>query len=328
MTLKTVLHTSISDLGVIEPLRHNPHAKEAEAIAKVHCQRLGIHLDNFDGYNSMSAFLYPRTSLERLVAIITIMNLLYYIDEAFERHERVEEDPEENLYLRKVFQSCVPILLYGETPKTDNVIHGGCKLIHDLLAPLTTVDWLKRFVGTIGEHLMSTTYTLKDVIESNADDMLEKYIDLRRLDCGMNPTMNMAELAYGFYLPDTVKAHPFIKQVEAATANIAGLMNDLFSYEKEVIEYGSRFNLIAVLMDYKQLTFEDAVAESVAIVNQNTNDFLRLKDAIPSWENKATEDMVRQYVDALEDQISATWYWQQTTDRYRSPTSPFPELRI
>ena len=328
MALEAVLHTSISDLLVINPQRRNPHAKEAEVISKDYGQRLGIHLDNFDGYNSMSAFLYPRASLERLVAIISIMNLLYYVDEAFERHARLEEDPQENDYLRKVFESSVPILLYGQAPSTDNKIHHGCKLIHDLVAPLTTIDWLKRFVKAISEHLVSTTYTLDDVVESDADDALKKYIGLRRLDCGMNPTMLMIELAYGFYLPDSVRVHPFIQQVEAATANIAGLMNDLFSYEKEVIEYGSRFNLVAVLMDYKQLSFADAVAESVGIVNQNTYDFLRLRNEIPSWGDKAIDDMVCRYVDALEDQISATWHWQQTTDRYHSMTSPFPELRI
>jgi hypothetical protein len=312
---------------LIDPQKVNPHSEEAQAIAKTLCKDAGIHLSTFDGYNTMSAFLYPNASLERLVGLIVIMNFLYYIDEVYERHERQETDRNEDIYLREVFDHCVQIILYGKMPDRKHELYDASLMIHKTVLPLTNERWFKGFIIVILQHLKSTTYNLEDILDENNDDPIEAYIALRELDCGMRPTMHMIEFANNFYLSDEVKAHPYIRSVEEPTANIAGLMNDIISYEKEVLQFNSRFNLVALLEDYKELSFEAAVHEAVKIVNQNTNDFLEREKQIPDFGDEKTNEIVRQYVQGLRDQINATWHWQMATDRYRSPNSPYPELR-
>lgn len=317
----------LSDVYLIGPKTTNLFAKQAEATAREKSQAAGIYIDTFEGYNNMCSFLFPEASQERLVALIMVMNFLYYVDEVYERHARQEPDPEEDKALRYIFSKCIQIMVTGEMPNEDHPLYRGSLAIHNEMVPLTNAEWLQRFLNVIVEHLKSTTYTLEDILHIQGGDPIEQYIALRELDGGMRPTMRMIEFANDFYLPDEIKTHPFIRRIEEPVASIGGLMNDIFSYEKEVIAYGSRFNLIALYEDHYDCSFAEAVHETVAVVNRYTADFLKLEKSIPEWPDEATNTLVRNYVRGLRHQVNATWYWQVSTDRYRSSTSPFPELR-
>lgn len=318
----------LSDILLLDPKKLNPHADLAQRIAKQHCKNAGIYVPTFDGYNTMCAYLFPDASLERLVALIMIMNFFYFVDETYERHERQGNNKDEDMYLRTIFDNCVQVMLYGKLPATEHQLYRACLVIHRFVLPLTNETWLKNFISVTIQHLKSTTYTLEDILNAEGGDPIEQYVALRELDGGMRPTMRLIEFANNFYLSDEIKMHPYIRSVEEPTASIGGLMNDIFSYEKEVTAYGSRFNLVALLEDYHHLSFEKAVHQAVEIVNQHTRNFLAREQAIPKWENEETNQTIRRYVQCLRNQINATWHWQISTDRYRSKTSPFPELRI
>lgn len=316
----------LSDIKQIDDKKINPYAEEAQVRAKELCQKAGIYLPYIDTYNTMSPFLYPDASLERLVALIFIMNFLYYVDESYERHARQETDRQEDLYLRGVFENCAQIMLTGTMPNDSHPLYAACLVAHKVISPLSNVTWFRQFLRFILEHLLSTTHTLDDVATTN-NDPVDAYMVLRELDCGMHPTMRLIEFANNFYLPDVVRTHPDIQRMEGATASIAGLANDIFSYENEVLQYNSRFNLVAILEDNRGLSFTEAVHEAVKIVNQYTDTFLGKERHLPDFGDRAINQMTAEYVQGLRDQINATWHWQMSTDRYRSPASPFPELR-
>lgn len=320
-------HLGISDLKLVNAKRVNPRADEAEAIAEKLCRDAGIHLSTFDGYHTMSAYLFPDATVERLVASILITDFLYYVDDMYERHARKVRDNDEDMRLRQVFDRCIQIMLYGDMPEDSHELYDASLMIHNYVLPLTTIEWFKRFINVTSQHLKSTTYTLKDIIEEGKDP-IEAYIALRELDGGMRPTMHLIEIANDCHLPDEVKYHPYIRSVEEPTANVGGLMNDIISYGNEVIKYGSRFNLVALLEDYRNLTFEEAVSEAVRIVNYNTDLFLERSQQIPDFGDEETNKLVARYVDSLLDEINAAWHWQLSTDRYRSPNSPYPEFRV
>lgn len=318
---------TLSDIKLVNRKRVNPQAKEAEAIAEKLCRDANIHLSTFDGYHTMSAFLFPDATVERLVASILITDFLYYVDDMYERHAKKIRNVDDDMYLRDVFDHCVQIMLYGAMPDDTHELYDASLMIHNYVLPLTTLEWLTRFINVTLQHLKSTTYTLDDIINED-NDPIEAYIALRELDGGMRPTMHLIEIANDCHLPDDVKYHPYIRSVEEPTANVGGLMNDIISYGNEVIKYGSRFNLVALLEDFRDLTFEEAVHEAILIVNQNTDIFLARSQQIPDFGDEDTNKLVARYVDSLLDEINATWHWQLSTPRYRSPDAPYPELRV
>lgn len=314
---------TLSDLLVIAPVQINPQAEEAERIIEDYCRKLGIWLPHFQEYTTMSSYLFPRASVERLVAIDIFTNLLYFIDDVFDRNKPSQVG---EIEMRKVFENCVAAMQYGIVPEDDHMLYATCLELHRQFAALNSQAWIDRLTDSLLQHFKATTYSIDDILKLGGDAVTQ-YIAIRELDSGMRPTMSLIELAYGIYLPDEVLNHTVIRRLTLRTARVGGLMNDIFSYEKEVLALGSRFNLIAVLMESQHLSFDEAVHVAVGMLNEFIAGFLEMENELPTWDDPKTNRLVQQFVEGLKDQIIATWHWQMSTNRYRSPNSPFPELR-
>lgn len=60
---------SLSDFHNIDSLCINPHFEEALCPSEDYAKRFEIWLPNYHTYSSMSDYLYPRASVERLITI-------------------------------------------------------------------------------------------------------------------------------------------------------------------------------------------------------------------------------------------------------------------
>ncbi len=139
--------------------------------------------------------------------------------------------------------------------------------------------------------------------------------------------ISLIEVALDILIPDEVLQHPQLQRLTQLTTRFFGFSNDLFSYEKEVLRLGSRFNLIAVLMEAKQLSFAEAVHETIVLLNREAVEFFELESNLPVREEPHLNEAARLDANGLKAQIIAAYHWQYSTNRYRSPHSPFPELR-
>lgn len=317
----------LSGINVRSEARINPSASLAEGLIEQKCREFGIWLPQLEHYTTMSSQLYPQTSTERLVAIGLYMNFLFYVDDSYDRHRKAAPSPQEEIAMRKVFENCVNIMLYGRQPTGEHILYPVCFEMRRLFLEHTDQRWLSRLVQSTLAHLNSSTYTLNDII-GRSDDITNSYISLRVLDSGMYPTIDCLEFAQDIFLPDEIIHHDYLRQMRQNVSKVGALSNDLFSFTKEIIGTNSRFNLVCVLMDYERLSFEQAVSRSVDIVNRAIDDFYRDAENIPQWGDSKIDRMVPLYIRGLEDQIVASWHWQISTNRYRSPDSPFPELRV
>lgn len=81
-------------------------------------------------------------------------------------------------------------------------------------------------------------------------------------------------------------------------------------------------------MDSEGLSFAEAVDTMVCMVNRYIDEFVRGSANPPLWPDPREQAMVKAYIEGLHDLISAAWHWELSTNRYRSPDSPFPELRM
>lgn len=177
------------------------------------------------------------------------------------------------------------------------------------------------------KHLRSVTSGINDIFDDNGVMSVSKYIQLRQADSGIESMISMIEVALDILIPDEVLYHPQIQYLAQLTNRFFGFSNDLFSYEKEVLRLGSRFNLIAVLMEAEGLSFAEAVHETIVLINREAVEFFELESNLPVWEEPHFNEAARLYATGLKDQIIAAYHWSYSTNRYRSPHSPFPELR-
>lgn len=318
-------YLTLSDINVIAPAQIHPQAAEVQRIVEDHCMRLGIMRPNYHEYTTMSSYLFPRTSIERLVAINILMNLLYYIDDVYDRHQATgNENPD---HLAQVFKEGIAAFRTGAASTLNDPVIDVCLELHRQFSALTSPAWLDRLIHSLLNHLKSTLVDSESVKYEGRLNINE-YLALRDHDSGMQPTIDIIEFAEDIFLPDSLLLHPYLRRMRLATARIGGLLNDLFSYTKEVVALGSDFNLVTVMMDDLDCTFDEAVHYIVHLLNIYIKDFLDAEKDSPLWIDPAANTMIQKYVQGLRDQVIASWHWQMSTNRYRSPLSPFPELRV
>jgi len=166
-------------------------------------------------------------------------------------------------------------------------------------------------------------------VEKAADGTidLQSYMLWRDDDSGMYPHIDLIEFADDFVLPETVVTHPTLLRLRRNCNRIAGLMNDVFSYYKEIVVEGSRFNLVNLIQQNTGVGLKEAVEEAINIVNAYIVEFQELEKQVSHWDT-ATQFAVKKYIEGMRSQISGSWHWQIYTLRYRSPHSPFRELLV
>ncbi len=326
------LHT-LSDLEVIGPVQIHPKAEEAERRIELYCHQLGIRLPHFDEYTTMSSYLFPHATLERLVVIDVLTNLLYYIDDVYSmnRGENERDDALDSSTMMTIFTNCLVILRCGTLQDGKPVdlsepLYRTMKALHHDMLSMSSQLWVDRLVKSLEDHFRHSLLPVDNIMTDGRLD-LDKYVYVREHDSGMHPTIDLLEFGLDIFIPDEIRKHPVINTLRICTMRIGGLMNDIFSYHKEVVKLSSHFNLIVVFMQSEGLSFDEAVDRAVEYVNGFTRTFLEYENKLPDFGDEKLNRDVALYVMGLRDQIIATYHWQMSTNRYRSADSPFPELR-
>jgi len=266
----------------------------------------------------MSPYLFPRTNLGRLTTMTLMFNFLYFIDDIYDRHDPSIIDSQGDK-AQAILESASVFAGMSE-PTPGNRLHEACWDLRRRFLQSATPKWFQRFVGSLKNHLTGSIEESTDATPLSLHD----YLEIRYADAGMRPTMNMIEFAYDTYLSPEELEDQQIRRAQKDCALFASLSNDIFSYEKEVIAHQSNFNLIPVLMHQEGCGFQVAVHKAVEMVNGYAEDFLAVES---EFEGRPLSESIANYVQGIRDQFIASWHWQMSTPRYRSPDSPFPELR-
>ncbi|MFC5799328.1 terpene synthase family protein [Streptomyces formicae] len=314
---------SIYDLIVPGGKQINPHAEAAEAVAHQEGAALGIDLPHSHEYATMSAYLFPHAATDRLMAIILLNNILFYVDDMFSSL-RYSPTDRRNEALR-TYRQCIRVFRGDNTPRAGDRLGAAFLRLRTVMLQMAPEAAMKRLPDSLERHLAATLTPRSSIATGRRMDM-NHYIQVRKHDCGMGVVINLIEFSEGMSLDDTVWANPLVARCRDELILLGGLMNDIFSYDKEVRE-GQPFNLVCVLMEHAGCDENAALRRAISMVNEVSVKFLAHLKHPALVELVKTEPDLRHYLCGLHDQASASFHWQMDTNRYRSPQSPFPELR-
>lgn len=308
---------TLSDVQIVGDARINPAHHEVDIAVKEFCAKHNILSPNYAGYSTMSFYLYPHADVEYLTAIDILMNTLYYIDDEVNNETMLEEDIEG----RNTFRRALHILQTGQGVDESNSFYNVWFELHQRFRSLTSQRTLDRIVNAL-KYLLASTYSLAS-FSDNGHITPDHFIKLRLHLSGMQVCTEIAAFVHDLELEEITQKHPLINQMIDDTAFYGAMLNDVFSYHKEITA-GSKLNLIAVLMEHHNWSVHQAVHHVVEMLNERVTRFKETKTKVNI---QHSGDSVDTYVQALEDILSASWHWQYSTNRYRSPDSPIPELR-
>ncbi|MFI1393512.1 germacradienol/geosmin synthase [Streptomyces sp. NPDC020681] len=149
------------------------------------------------------------------------------------------------------------------------------------------------------------------------------YTEMRRLTFGSDLTMLLCRLRHEQQLPPEVLRSATVRTLESSIADYACLINDLFSYQKEIEFEGEVHNAVLVVQSFFDCDYPTGVRIVDDLMRGRLRQFLHVKEnELPVlYEDFGLDDGGRAAVDAyvreLEDWAAGILNWHRGVRRYR-----------
>jgi len=209
----------------------------------------------------------------------------------------------------------------GETVPPANALEAGlAELWNRTAQPMPSED-RQVFRDVVERMTASWLWELQNHIEQRIPDPVD-YIEMRRNTFGSDMTMNLARITQCGGLPAQLFATSRMIQLENAAQDYACLLNDVFSYQKEIQFEGELHNCVLIVENFlgieraqavavvndvmtsRMLQFEHIVAAEVPIVADDFDLGAEDRDTLDAW------------VTSLQDWMAGILDWHQITGRY------------
>lgn len=141
-----------------------------------------------------------------------------------------------------------------------------------------------------------------------------EYLVMRQFN-NFRPCLSIVDAVDGYELPEALYARPEVQRVTALACNATTIVNDLYSFTRELASDPDHLNLPQVVAANDQRGLKAAYLKSVEIHNQIMEAF-----ETESAPLAALSPLLERYVRGLADWVSGNHEWHATnTDRYQLP---------
>ncbi|MGW6985350.1 family 2 encapsulin nanocompartment cargo protein terpene cyclase [Streptomyces sp. NPDC054932] len=168
-------------------------------------------------------------------------------------------------------------------------------------------DMARLHMGYLAEGAWAQTEYVPEVWE---------YLAMRQFN-NFRPCPTITDSVGGYELPADLHAQPAMQRVIALAGNATTIVNDLYSYTKELASPGRHLNLPVVIAEREKCSEQDAYLKAVEVHNDLMRDFetaaaeLALACPVPS---------VQRFLRGVAVWVDGNHYWHQTnTFRYSLP---------
>ncbi len=209
----------------------------------------------------------------------------------------------------------------GPTPAPINPAETGlAELWHRTASPMARAD-RQSFRCGVETMTASWVWELQNHIQQRIPDPVD-YIEMRRQTFGADLTMNLARITQsGDLPPELFRTRPMV-ELENAAQDYACLLNDIFSYQKEIQFEGELNNCVLIVENFLGI----ARAPAVLVVNDLMTSRMKQFEHIVATdlplvadafdlddENRAT---LGAWVVSLQDWMAGILDWHHLTGRY------------
>ena len=186
--------------------------------------------------------------------------------------------------------------------------------------------WLQRFCSSVSEYLFRGVLLAVDNWARGNVPALAAYLVQREYDSAMHACLDMIELAVPCSVPDALYAQEHLRRARQLSARVVAFVNDIFSFEREVIVHQNPNNLLRVSMQEHGHDLSHAVKAAAELIHADIDAFVALEGALvrEPWSHHPA---IAPYLRGMKLWMRGNHDWSMTCSRYASATSPFAELR-
>ncbi|MFA7764308.1 terpene synthase family protein [Streptomyces sp. NRRL S-448] len=179
------------------------------------------------------------------------------------------------------------------------------------------------FRATLVSMLESWLWEVDNQIQNRIPDPVD-YAEMRRHTFGSHLTMYLCRLGHqGRGIPEEIYASGTIRSLENAVADAACMINDIYSYQKEVEVEGEVHNYILVTRNFFDIDYPQALHICHELMTRRTEEFEHIvANQLPllyeDWKLGAeARQALDAYVGELQDWHAGILNWHQKIRRYR-----------
>lgn len=318
----------------------SPYVQSDEliGIAEAFGQQYGVWQVNTRHYINCALLLYPKAEFDRMLTIMKNLTIGFYLNDVMGR---------------EIFK----FLTGDQQQEYSNMIHNMANLDEtlDYLPDATSIEianatvlrefrnnspkeWFKKFKRLYSHHIDITHRDCNTDSQGHIPDIYE-YMERRCHLAGMNHIVLWIEYSSGKFLEwGSLKANKISQKLERLhwlTAAFGALSNDLFSFEKEVIDYGSDSNLVAIIaLNNQSFSLKEAIERASEIVRTLVMELIAVLD-IMNVEIEKLDHVdptlalqLTVHLKGLVRFVQASWLWQLHAKRYKRTKSIWVETTL
>ncbi|MFD0075898.1 family 2 encapsulin nanocompartment cargo protein terpene cyclase [Streptomyces sp. NPDC127166] len=168
-------------------------------------------------------------------------------------------------------------------------------------------DMARLHLGYLAEAAWDETDHVPEVWE---------YLAMRQFN-NFRPCPTITDTVGGYELPADLHAQPAMQRVLALAGNASTIVNDLYSYTKELASPGRHMNLPVVLSEKESLSEKDGYLKAIEVHNELMRDF---EAASAELAAACPVPSVLRFLRGVAVWVDGNHYWHQTnTYRYSLP---------
>ncbi|MFJ8162846.1 germacradienol/geosmin synthase [Streptomyces sp. NPDC096136] len=184
-------------------------------------------------------------------------------------------------------------------------------------------DVRAEFRATVADVLESWVWEVENRAHHRVPDPVD-YAEMRRRTFGTQLTMYMCRLGHeGRGIPDEIYRSGTIRSLENAAADIGCLMNDIFSYQKDVEIDGDMHNHLVVTRNFFDIGYPQALHICHSLMERRVEEFQHIvATQLPRLcDDRKLDAAARAGLDAyageLRDWLAGILNWHLKAQRYR-----------
>src|SRR6185437_15322289 len=288
-------------------------------------EQYAILLPHAESYITCVMFLFPHATLDKIIPLSKNYAIDFYLNDTMGRETQPTEKERQHLY-----EIRARLFAYGSRLDPERTQSLPERANIEVLAQISyaaPAEWFDRFLESYLLHI-DVAHKTRDATSGGAIQTVEEYIGVRREISGMPHTVTLIEYSTDTYLdwPELQRAGiaDELEKINDAVSLIGALTNDLFSFEKEVIDHRSDSNLIPVIiLNNFRMKLHEAIQVASAIIKNLLIDYTKslhaIREKLDLSERLSGEQKhhVYVYLDGLKAVLQACWMWQKSTKRYK-----------
>jgi germacradienol/geosmin synthase len=170
----------------------------------------------------------------------------------------------------------------------------------------------------------SWVWELSNQLQNRVPDPVD-YLEMRRSTFGSDLTLSLCRMGHGPAVPPEVYRSGPVRSLENAAIDFACLINDVFSYQKEIEYEGEIHNAILVVQSFFGCDYPTALGIVHDLMSQRMRQFEHVVEhELPVlYEDfqlsKEARAIMGEYVTDLQNWMAGILNWHREVDRYKAP---------